>query len=271
MESKIKPEFVEGLKKYPGFKYRLNLTNIFLIFYKILRLNIISISTFVRISHSLRRKTPVKILLVAVILSVSVAQLSAVPCCYADTGIDKVLSDIEQHMSNIKTVQTLFIEKKHMSMFDMPVIIKGKIYIENPDKFSWIVTSPVEYTLIINKDTIIKRDKINGTKSLSMKKNPMFKAVVEQITFWFSGAYASCKKDYDIKLIKKEPAIIKFIPKKNNPASKMLDSITLFFQTDKKYISEIRLVEKNTDSTELFFKDVRINSKIDKSVWKINE
>ncbi len=187
----------------------------------------------------------------------------------AEKCIDRVLSDVELHMSSIKTVQTLFVEKKHMAMFDMPVVIKGRIYIENPDKFAWIVTSPVEYTLIINKDTIVKWDKINGAKSISLKKNPMFKAVIEQITFWFSGSYASCKNDYDIKLIKKEPAIIKFIPKKHNPASKMLAGITLFFQKDKRYISEIQLSEKNTDSTELFFKDVKINSKIDKSVWKL--
>jgi outer membrane lipoprotein-sorting protein len=75
--------------------------------------------------------------------------------CAADSGIDRVLSDIEKNMSKVKTVQTRFVEKKHMAMFDMPVIIKGRIYIENPDKFAWMVTSPVEYTLIINKDMVI--------------------------------------------------------------------------------------------------------------------
>ncbi len=195
-----------------------------------------------------------------------------------DTGIvctgacvNGILSDIEQHMKNIKTVQALFVEKKHMSMFDMPVIIKGRIYIENPDKFAWMVTSPVAYTLIINKNTIKKWDKSGGLRSFSLKKNPMFKAVIDHITFWFSGSYKSCRKDYKIELVKKEPAIIRFIPRKNNPASRILAGITLFFLKDKRYISKIRLLEKNTDSTELFFKDVKINSPIDKSVWEINK
>ncbi|MCK5097106.1 MAG: outer-membrane lipoprotein carrier protein LolA, partial [Desulfobacteraceae bacterium] len=93
---------------------------------------------------------------------------------------------------------------------------------------------------------------------------------IEQITFWFSGSYASCKDDYDIKVIQKDPGILEFAPKEHNPASEMLINITLTFQHDKKYISKIILLEKNSDITELMFNDVSLNSKIDKSVWEIN-
>ena len=129
------------------------------------------------------------------------------------TDVDKILFEVEQNMSNIKTVQALFVQKKHMSMFDMPIIIKGKFYIENPHKFAWIVTEPVEYTLIITEDKIKKWDESNGTQEMSLQENPMFKEMISQITFWFSGAYASCKKDYYVKLISKEPCVLEFFSK----------------------------------------------------------
>ena len=192
------------------------------------------------------------------------------PCQQAfSTDIDTFLSEVEQNMSNIKSVQTSFVQKKHMEMFDMPITIKGKIFIENPDKFAWMVLDPIEYTLIITDDKVKKWDKSNGVSELSLKDNPMFKAMIEQITFWFSGSYASCKTDYDIKLLQDNPGILEFTPKENNPASQMLSNIALSFQNDKNYISKIKLNEKNTDSTELFFNDVIINGEIDPSVWKI--
>lgn len=184
--------------------------------------------------------------------------------------VDTVLSDVEKNMSSIETIQTSFVQNKHMAMFDMPIIIKGKIFIQNPDKFAWIVKEPIVYSLIISKDKIIKWDESNGIQVISLNDNPMFRAMIEQITFWFSGSYASCKDDYDIKLISMEPGILEFTPKKHNPASKMLSSITLEFQNDKKYISKIKLNEKNQDSTEIIFKDVLINSKIASSVWELN-
>ena len=184
--------------------------------------------------------------------------------------VDTVLSDVEENMSSIETIQTSFIQNKHMAMFDMPIVIKGKIFIQNPDKFAWIVEEPIVYSLIISKDKVIKWDESNGIQVISLNDNPMFKSMIEQITFWFSGSYASCKNDYDIKLIAEEPGILEFTPKKHNPASQMLSSITLQFQNDKKYISKIKLNEKNQDSTEIIFKDVLINSKIAHSVWELN-
>ncbi len=185
--------------------------------------------------------------------------------------VDNVLLNVEKNMSNVNAVHASFIQKKQMAMFDMPVTIKGQFYIQNPDKFAWIVTDPIEYTLILTEDKIIKWDESNGTQELSLKDNPMFKAMIDQITFWFSGAYASCEKDYDIKLIEKEPSTLEFTPKTHNPASKMLTNITLVFQEDKKYISNIKLLEKNSDITELFFNNVEINLNIDKSVWEMNK
>jgi outer membrane lipoprotein carrier protein len=204
-----------------------------------------------------------KILLIIFILLVAVSEIFS-------AEVDDVLKDIEKNMKNVKTVQARFVQNKKMAMFDMPVTIKGELYIENPDKFAWVVIDPIKYTLIITDDTVKKWDPSTGINKLALKKNPMFKAMVEQITFWFSGSYASCKKNYHIDLITDESIVLKFIPKKHNQASQILSSITLVFQNNKQYISKIQLLEKNSDLTEILFNDTKINSEIAKSVWELN-
>jgi outer membrane lipoprotein-sorting protein len=185
-------------------------------------------------------------------------------------NVDTVLLEVEKNMGTVQTIQALFVQKKQMVMFDMPVTINGKIYIQNPDKFAWVVKAPIEHTLVIDEHTVKRWDKTNGTQSMSIKENPMFKEVIDQITFWFSGTYTACKKDYDVTLVQTEPIILEFAPKSHNPASRMLTKITLVFQDDKKYLSKIKLLEKNLDTTELSFKDVKINLAIDPSVWELN-
>lgn len=183
--------------------------------------------------------------------------------------VKTVLKEIEKNMSNIKTVQASFIQKKNMVMFDMPVIIKGEFKIQNPDRFSWTVLEPVEYKLIITKESIIKWEKSTGSQKMSLKENPMFKEMISQITFWFSGAYATCTKDYRVELVKSSPAVLNFIPKEHNPVSNMLSNVTLTFQDNRKYINTIELFEKNGDSTELDFSNVKINSEIKNSAWRM--
>ena len=185
------------------------------------------------------------------------------------TDVETVLIEIQKNMNNIKTVQASFIQKKIMVMFDMPVIIKGAFKIQNPDYFSWTVLDPVEYKLIITKENIIKWEKSTGTQKMSFKNNPMFKEMISQITFWFSGAYAASTKDYTVKLVTTSPVVLNFTPKDHNPVSNMLLGISLTFQDNRKYIQRIQLFEKNGDSTELLFNDVKINSEIKSSAWSI--
>ena len=187
------------------------------------------------------------------------------------SDVDTMLNAIELNMKNVKTVQAKFVQKKKMAMFDMPVTIKGELYIENPDKFAWVVKEPIEYTLIITDDLVKKWDPSTGVHKLSLKENPMFKAMIEQITFWFSGSYASCKKDYDIELNNNDLIELKFTPKEHNQASQMLTNIILVFQNNQKYISKIQLLEKNNDLTEIIFNDTILSEEIDKTVWEIEK
>lgn len=185
----------------------------------------------------------------------------------AAKDIAAVLTEVEQKMGTVRTLSADFTQKKKMAMFNAPVVISGHIHIADPDRFAWVVKNPVAYSLIISGDTVKKWDAVNGTQSLSLNDNPMFREVVDQITFWFSGNYAACTKDYDASILQESPLELAFVPKAHNPASQVLSKIILVFQQDLTYLHRIVLHEKKSDVTELAFSNIKINTPQDPSVW----
>jgi hypothetical protein len=54
-------------------------------------------------------------------------------------------------------------------------------------------------------------------------------------------------------------------------AREVIDTVTVVFERDERYIQKIEIVEKGGDSTLLTFADTLINSPIDPSAWKFEQ
>lgn len=153
-------------------------------------------------------------------------------------------------------------------MFETPVEIRGTIHMEKPDKLAWQVQSPIAYSLIMDGETIIKKDGDTGeTNRISIKGNPVMDTAVRQIKLWFSGEYTALEQSYKVAVQSENPVTVRFEPGEDNPAGRMLDEILVRFRADEKYISMIRLLETNGDTTEIRFSNIRINRKIPDAVW----
>jgi len=56
---------------------------------------------------------------------------------YAEQSVEDVLSRLEVKMSDIKTLQTGFVQEKNLAIFDRKIILKGKIFLQKPNLFAW--------------------------------------------------------------------------------------------------------------------------------------
>ncbi|MFO7752218.1 MAG: outer membrane lipoprotein carrier protein LolA [Desulfobacteraceae bacterium] len=201
----------------------------------------------------------------AAVLIASFAVLCLSPAAWAASS---VLGQIEKKMESIHTLSADFIQTKHLAMFETPVEITGTIHMEKPEKLAWKAKEPVKYTLVIDRDGIIRQDGQTGkTSRISIKDNPAMNTAVQQIKMWFSGEYAALDQGYDIAVESENPASIVFEPKPDNPAESMLDRVSVRFRKDGRYISRIRITEKGGDLTEIVFKNIKVNQKIPDSTW----
>jgi len=180
------------------------------------------------------------------------------------------LQALESALSDVKTVRTRFVQEKKMALFKKPMITKGSILLEMPDKLMWKVESPIKYVLLIDGQHAKQWDgETKKTVRIAMADQPVFAAVTQQLRAWFAGNYRVLSKDYTIKKIEGEQLAFEFIPKPDLPQAKMLKRITVTFQKDKKYIQLFQIEETGGDLTKMVFEETSINAEIDKKEWDL--
>ncbi len=97
----------------------------------------------------------------------------------------------------------------------------------------------------------------------------MPKLVIRQMRDWFSGAYRSMLGEYEVIVLNEDPVSLRFTPREDSLTQAMLESVTVIFERDERYIEQIRIVEVGGDSTLLRFVDTLLNGPIDPSAWKL--
>ena len=180
------------------------------------------------------------------------------------------LQALESALSDVKTVRTHFVQEKKMALFKKPMITKGSILLEMPDKLMWKVESPIKYVLLIDGQHAKQWDgETKKTVRIALADQPVFAAVTQQLRAWFAGNYRVLSKDYTIKKIEGEQLAFEFVPKPDLPQAKMLKRITVTFQKDKKYIQLFQIEETGGDLTKMMFEETAINAEIDKKEWDL--
>lgn len=180
------------------------------------------------------------------------------------------LQDIGKKASNFKTLKTEFTQEKKMVMFKEKLVMKGRIYLEKPNKIAWHVDSPVRYSVLITDKLIRQWDEdTNKVQEISLAKNPIFQNVLNQLTVWFSGEYGSLLDTNDVRVIKRDPLVIEFIPRDNNVSKKVIKSIAITFRDDQKYLQQLRIQEVSGDVTTINFINTIMNTPLNSNSFEV--
>jgi outer membrane lipoprotein-sorting protein len=180
------------------------------------------------------------------------------------------LKELETALSEVKTVKTHFVQEKKMTLFKKPMITKGMILLEMPEKLMWKIESPVKYVLLIDGQQAKQWDgETKKTVRIALAEQPVFAAVTQQLKAWFAGNYRVLSKDYTITKLAGEQLTFEFVPKPELPQAKMVKRISVTFQKDKKYIELFQIEEQSGDTTKLTFSETKLNSDIDKKEWEL--
>lgn len=180
------------------------------------------------------------------------------------SDVHDMLRGLGEKVSNFKSLKTNFVQEKNLAIFKNKIILRGRIYLQKPNKIAWHVDEPVKYSVLITDKSIRQWDEdTNQVQEMSLSGNPVFQNVLNQLAVWFSGDYVSLLKDYDVLLLWKSPLVFEFIPKKGNVAGKIIKSITISVRDDERYLKQIKILEINGDSTTIIFKDTIFNAPID--------
>jgi len=181
------------------------------------------------------------------------------------------LNSLGKKVSDFKTLSTDFTQEKEMAMFKEKIVLKGRIYLEKPNRIAWHVDSPLRYSVLITDKLIRQWDEdSNEVQEISLTKNPLFQNVLNQLTVWFSGEYGSLLDINDVRMVKRDPVVIEFTPREKNIAKKVIKSITITFRDDQTYLQQIRIQELSGDITIIHFTNTRLNAPLDSNSFEVN-
>jgi outer membrane lipoprotein-sorting protein len=186
------------------------------------------------------------------------------------TDLSDLLNSIGKKISNFKTLQTDFIQEKEMAMFKDKLVLKGRIYLEKPNKIAWHVDSPLRYSVLITDKVIRQWDEdTHQVQEISLTKNPIFQNVLSQLTVWFSGDYSSLIETNVVRIVKQEPLVIEFIPREKNITKKVIKSVTIMFRDDQNYLQQMRIHELSGDVTTIHFTNTLLNAPLDSNSFEV--
>jgi outer membrane lipoprotein-sorting protein len=199
------------------------------------------------------------------------AILLALPLWAESNAVTASLHDLQQSLAGTTNVQSDFVQEKRLSMLQQNVVIKGRLAVEQPDRFSWQVTEPIRYTLILEGTTLRQWDEPSGrVQQMSLAGNPVFGVVATQLRAWFAGQLDSLLQDFDAEIEAMSPSPrIAFTPREGSFARKAIRRVTLTFREDRRYIQSMEIDELSGDQTRMTFSNTVLNAPIDPQAWEV--
>jgi len=189
---------------------------------------------------------------------------------YQTSDISALLHRLEKKVTGFESLKIDFVQEKNLAIFQKKIVLKGKIYLQRPHRVVWHIDEPVKYSVIITDEFVRQWDEDTGqVQEIPLSRKPVFRAVLDQLTAWFSGRYVSLLEDYDVQVLQQSPSILRFVPKETNITVKIIKHIIVAFRRDEKYLKQIKFQEISGDSTIIIFKNIILNAPIDDSVFKL--
>ena len=188
----------------------------------------------------------------------------------AAESVDELMSRLSSEFSAIQTVQTRFIEKKEIRILEQEMELIGSLAIEKPGRLAWRIEKPLACTLVIANGKIRQWDEDSGkVQSFSLKNNPVFSMVLDQMQNWFSGDFVSLQADYQVAVEQSDPLILSFVPHADSPNEKVIQKVRVTIREDLRYVQVISIEDTSGDRTTLSFIDTVLNEPIPAKTWKV--
>ena len=165
----------------------------------------------------------------------------------------------------IKTLNTDFVQYKHLDFLSKDIETSGKMVFKEPNSLLWQYKKPYNYSIVFKNGKILINDE--GKKSaVDMGNSKLFGKINKLIVGSVSGNLFD-DKEFDISYFKnKDQNVAKFTPK-DATLKKYIKQIELTFDNDDATVVQVKLLESSADFTRIVFKNKVINAKVDEALF----
>lgn len=190
------------------------------------------------------------------------AQNTAMSGPEAKAFVTKVSSETKE----MKTLQSDFTQTKKMDFLDKNIVTYGRMSLKTPNILSWKYTKPYQYSIIFKDNKIFINDQ--GKKSSVDAKSKTFEKINKLIVGSSNGQMFN-DPEFSVAYLKNANYnIAKFTPK-SAQLLKYIKQIELSFPKGQSTVSQVNMTEASGDTTNIVFKNTKINAPISASEFSL--
>ena len=185
------------------------------------------------------------------------------------------IADMQQFETRLKetadkltSIESDFVQVKHLDMFDEDVVSKGKFYYQKNNKISLDYSQPLSYLIVINGGRL--KIVADGKKSImQLSTNKMMNEMQDMITACMVGDLNRMNGSYNLKYQEDNNQYIVSITPRSKQVKEYVSAIEIRLSKADMSVDQLRMYENEADYTDYKFSNKRFNQLKDESRFSI--
>jgi outer membrane lipoprotein carrier protein len=172
---------------------------------------------------------------------------------------------VETASKSTTTIQSDFVQLKHMDFLENDIETSGKLAFKVPGWVKWEYTNPFQYSVIFKGNEMLIND--GGNKSrVDIGSSKLFKKLNELIVNSVKGTLFD-DKDFEIAYLKTSGANKVVFKPNDKKLAGYIASFELLFDRQSGNVREVKMIEPSGDFTQIVFINRVLNSTLSDAVF----
>jgi outer membrane lipoprotein-sorting protein len=183
------------------------------------------------------------------------------------TSTEACLLVIQQAQRDMRTMTAAYVQVKHVSLLDEPLVSSGRFIFKRPDRILLKMEQPQPLTVTITgREVHIPNLPARERQALGMA--PMA-AMFTQLSAVFTGSMRALEQGFEVAAVEDDSAIQVTLVPRQESWKRMFRSIQLRFAGPQLFVQKIRLDDALGDNLEITLSDVRYDIDIPDAAFDV--
>jgi outer membrane lipoprotein-sorting protein len=182
--------------------------------------------------------------------------------------INKAQTELAKLSENTNSIQSTFIQEKHLSFLTENIISKGEFYFQSPNQLRWEYSEPFNYIIVFNDKNILIKDE-NKLSTFDTESNKMFSEINNMMIGSIKGSLFNDSERFNVKYLENTTQYLLELDPKLPEMKSMIKTIQIYIDKSDISVSSIKMIESSDDYTSINFTNRIMNQQIDNSKFNL--